>query len=189
MTSEIYTLATTVTLVFIAELGDKTMISTAIFAVQTRRFPAVFLVSILGFTLANLISVGAGFVLRQALDLSIVQLIAALLFIIIGLWMLFLEKDQASERAKYGLTACFLSVFLSEMGDKTQLAVFSSAALYGLPLITLIGGIIGYALANAIGLILAVVASKRLKWSRVKKYAALIMIAIGAWLTLSVLVT
>ncbi|MEM0030752.1 MAG: TMEM165/GDT1 family protein [Desulfurococcaceae archaeon] len=188
MNSEIYTLATTIALVFIAELGDKTMISTAIFAVQTRRFLAVFLASILGFTLANVISVVAGFIVRQALDLSIVQLVAALLFIVVGLWMLLWDRDHVDEKAKYGITACFLAVFLSEMGDKTQLAVFSSVILHGLPLVTLTGGIVGYALANLIGLIIARVASKKVKWSQVKKYAALVMITIGVWIALSVLV-
>lgn len=183
--SVIYTLVTTIALVFIAELGDKTMLSTAIFAVQTQRFIAVFVASICGFTLANVLAVGVGYAVRQIVDLSIIQLLAAALFIIIGIWMLISSNGEDTTVRRVGLTACFLAVLLSEMGDKTQLAVFSSTILYGYPLVVLIGGVIGYALANTVGLTIAKVASSRLEWVKVKKYAALVMIAIGAWMVLS----
>lgn len=184
MNNIIYTLVTTIALVFIAELGDKTMISTALFAVQTRRFIAVFAASICGFTLANVLSVGVGYAVRQLVDLSIIQLLAAALFIIVGLWMLVSGNEKDVKAKRIGPAACFLVVLLSEMGDKTQLAVFSSTILHGYPLIVLIGGVIGYALANIIGLIIVKAASSRLEWVKVKKYAALVMIAIGAWIVL-----
>lgn len=180
-------LIATISLVFVSELGDKTMISTALFAIQTRRFAIVFLASICGYTLASILPIIVGHITRYLLDLAIIQAVAATLFILIGLIMILMECDHVDGKSKYGFTACFLTVFLSEMGDKTQLAVLTSTILYGYPIIVLIGGVLGYALANATALTLANIATRGLKWEKVRKYAALIMISIGIYLFASIL--
>ncbi|MEM4717404.1 MAG: TMEM165/GDT1 family protein [Desulfurococcaceae archaeon] len=187
MDGYISALIATISLVFVSELGDKTMISTALIAMETRRFIPVFLASISGYTLASILSIGVGYVTRRILDLNVAQLVVASLFILIGLIMAFRDRGIVNRKTKYGFTACFLMVFLSEMGDKTQLAVLTSTILYGYPLIVLIGGVIGYTLANAIALLLTSIVIHKLEWNRVRKYAGLIMITIGIYLFISLI--
>ena len=173
--------------VFVAEVGDKTMISTIILAIETRGFVRVLVASIGGFAVANVIAVLLGCVVRQVVDLAIAKVLAAALFFAIGLWMILRSEGEQSRVIKYSLIACFLMVFLMEMGDKTQLSVFSLTILYENPLVVLTGGLLGYAIANSIGVIIAKYLGNRVDWSRVKKYAGLVMILIGIWLTIEYL--
>ena len=173
--------------VFVAEVGDKTMVSTIILAIETRGFVRVLVASIGGFAVANVIAVLLGCVVRLVVDLAIAKVLAAALFFAIGLWMILRGEGEQSRVIKYSLIACFLMVFLMEMGDKTQLSVFSLTILYENPLVVLTGGVIGYAIANSIGIIIAKYLNNRVDWSRVKKYAGLVMILIGIWLTIEYL--
>jgi putative Ca2+/H+ antiporter (TMEM165/GDT1 family) len=173
--------------VFVAEVGDKTMISTIILAIETRGFVRVLVASIGSFAVANVIAVLLGCVVRLVVDLTIARVLAAALFFAIGLWMILRSEGEQSRVLKYSLIACFLMVFLMEMGDKTQLSVFSLTILYENPLVVLTGGLLGYAIANSIGVIIAKYIGNRVDWNRVKKYAGLVMISIGIWLTIEYL--
>jgi len=173
--------------VFVAEVGDKTMISTIILAIETRGFVRVLVASIAGFTVANVIAVLVGYIVRLVIDLTIAKILAAALFFAIGLWMILRSEGEQSRVLKYSVIACFLMVFFMEMGDKTQLSIFSLTILYENPLVVLTGGVIGYALANSIGIIIAKYLGNRIDWNRVKKYAGLVMILIGIWLTIEYL--
>jgi putative Ca2+/H+ antiporter (TMEM165/GDT1 family) len=173
--------------VFVAEVGDKTMISTIILAIETRGFARVLVASIGGFTVANVIAVLLGCVVRLVVDLTIAKVLAASLFFAIGLWMILRSEGEQSRVLKYSLIACFLMVFLMEMGDKTQLSVFSLTILYENPLVVLTGGLLGYAIANSIGIIIAKYLGNRIDWCKVEKYAGLVMILIGIWLTIEYL--
>lgn len=185
MNTALYSLISTLVLVFLAEIGDKTMVSTAIFAAHTRRFLAVYVVSVLAFTFSSVIAVIAGSALRSLVNLSVLEIVASVLFIAAGLWIVLAKSEQGCERVKWSLAACFLAILLSELGDKTQLVVFSSTVLHGYPGLILLGGVVGYALANAVGISLVKAVSTKLEWKRVKLCAGLIMVAIGTWLLAS----
>jgi len=159
------TLLLSIGLVFTAEVGDKTMISTIILALQTGRFMQVLGASILGFTLANTIAVVVGFIARSIVDLSILKILAGILFIGVGFWMIMgREEEEEDKTSLYGVLAAFLTVFLMEMGDKTQITVFTLSMLYDNPLIVLIGGVLGYGVANISGLLVAKYIEGRVDW-------------------------
>jgi putative Ca2+/H+ antiporter (TMEM165/GDT1 family) len=175
----ITTLLLSIGLVFTAEIGDKTMISTIILALQTGRFIQVVGASILGFTLANIIAVVVGFIARSMVDLSILKILAGILFIGVGFWMIMGKEEEEEKTSLYGVLAAFLTVFLMEMGDKTQITVFTLSMLYDNPLIVLIGGVLGYGVANISGLLVAKYIEGRVDWLKIKKYAGLVMVFIG----------
>ncbi|MGC8983299.1 MAG: TMEM165/GDT1 family protein [Desulfurococcaceae archaeon] len=172
-------IASTAALIFLAELGDKTMIATMALAMQTRRYFETLLTSLAAFVLANTISIGAGCLVRHAVDLSLVHLVASALFVAFGAWILLGREGAAQTRVGSGLLACFLAVFISEMGDKTQLAVFSSVLLYGSPVLVMLGGALGYGLASVIGVLAAKIIETRLGWSKVRLGAGVAMIVVG----------
>ncbi|MEM0000142.1 MAG: TMEM165/GDT1 family protein [Desulfurococcaceae archaeon] len=174
--------------VFLAELGDKTMISTAALAMRTRRFAVILILSTLAFTVANTVAVMVAWTLRYVISRFLVNVIAAALFIGVGAWMLVGDGEEPGELRK-GLAPYFLAVVLAEMGDKTQLTVFTVTLATGYPHYVLIGGIVGYAMANALGIIIAKIIGKGVPWCKMKVLASTILVCIGLWLLIETLLS
>jgi putative Ca2+/H+ antiporter (TMEM165/GDT1 family) len=82
-------LLTVFTTVFIAELGDKTQLATMLFATEQHvsKF-TIFLGASLALIVASAIGVIAGTVLAQYVSAKLLQVIAGIGFIAIGLWTL-----------------------------------------------------------------------------------------------------
>jgi putative Ca2+/H+ antiporter (TMEM165/GDT1 family) len=75
--------------VFIAELGDKTQLATLLFATnQNFSRTAVFIASSAALVCSSLLAVLLGKQLSLLLSPTVLQTVAALGFIVIGLWML-----------------------------------------------------------------------------------------------------
>jgi putative Ca2+/H+ antiporter (TMEM165/GDT1 family) len=176
----IYAFVNSAVAVFLAEIGDKTMLSTALFAINTRKYTLVLLTSLLAFLTANSICVVAGEVIRGYFDLKLIQEVAAALLISAGFWII-LSGESASSgfNSKFNLLACFTTILLMEMGDKTQLVVFSLALIQSTPYLIISGGILGYLAANTIGILLARATSSRLEWCFIRRVAGVLMIALG----------
>lgn len=177
--------AATMAVIFLAEIGDKTMISTALFAAQTRKYVQVLFASTLAFALANVLPIYAGHILRFYVSANALRIAAVALFIAIGVWML-LSSEEHEKRVAAGILACFLVVLLSEIGDKTQLAALSMSIMSGSPIAVLVGSVLGYLSANVLGVLLVGSLSKVVAWSKIKKASAIIMIVVGVLLALSV---
>lgn len=175
----IHVFASIALLIFIAELGDKTMISTITIALATRRHVYVLLLSTLGFTLASMIVAYGGYLVQFLLNPLVLRLLASILFIVVGLAVYFARERDLEEYKSLGLLTCLLIVFLSEMGDKTQLVVFSSSLLWSSPLIVVSASALGYLLANIVGLITARCILAKISWSTLKRAISLIMVLIG----------
>ena len=76
--------------VFLAELGDKTQLATLLFATdQQLSRVGVFLAASTALVLSTLLAVVLGEFIGRLLSPAILQRIAAVGFIAIGLWMLF----------------------------------------------------------------------------------------------------
>ena len=79
---------TTFGLLLLAEMGDKTQLSAITLAAKTNSPVSVFIGSALALTLVSLIGVIAGSLLGQYLPLALIQKVAAVAFIVIGVLML-----------------------------------------------------------------------------------------------------
>lgn len=186
--SAIAVISRTTGTVFLAELGDKTMISTAVLAIRTRRFVTTLLLSTLAFAVANTLTVLAAWALRYVISELVVNAIAAALFIVVGIWML-TENGEKPRELRKGLVPCFLAIMLAEIGDKTQLALFTAALATGYPHYALIGGIAGYAMANSAGVFMAKVVGEKVPWCKVNAFASTVIICIGLWLLIETLLS
>jgi len=180
-----FVIVSSLIVVFLAEIGDKTMLSTLLFAINTRKYVLVLLTSTLAFILANIIVVIAGSLVRGVINLDLLQLTGSLIFIVVGFWI-FLSREELNVdfNIKLNIVACFTSIFLMEIGDKTQLAFFSLTLLYVNPIYILLGGILGYVIANTLGVFIAKIISGRVDWGKVRRVSAIIMIIFGVYLTL-----
>nr|WP_303872912.1 TMEM165/GDT1 family protein [Tepidanaerobacter acetatoxydans] len=82
------TFVTTFTLVFLAELGDKTQLSTMLLAAHNESYLSVFLGAALALILNTIIGVYLGSVISKSLPMHYIHLGGGIAFIIIGILLI-----------------------------------------------------------------------------------------------------
>ncbi|BCW88497.1 Putative manganese exporter [Alphaproteobacteria bacterium SO-S41] len=78
---------TTLIAFFIVEIGDKTQIATSLLAARFNDIALVTLGTTMGMMLANIPAVIFGEAITRVVPLSVVRIIAALIFLAIGVWI------------------------------------------------------------------------------------------------------
>jgi putative Ca2+/H+ antiporter (TMEM165/GDT1 family) len=119
------------------------------------------------------------------LDGAWFRYIVALSFIAMAGWTLIPDKfDQEDHKpARFGAFATTLvAFFLVEMGDKTQLATIALGARFHSVLPVMTGTTLGMLIANVPAVLLGHELIKRVPLKTVRLIAALLFLAIGAWL-------
>ncbi len=174
-------LLTSITLVALAEIGDKTQLLSFVLAAKLRR-PWAILSGILVATLANHALAGSvGVWLASLVAPSTLTWIVGVAFIAFGLWTLkpdTLEGDPRMLGAGAFATTT-VAFFLAEMGDKTQLATVALAARFdNLPLVVL-GTTLGMMVANVPAVIVGETLAHRLPMRTVRWVAAALFVAVG----------
>jgi putative Ca2+/H+ antiporter (TMEM165/GDT1 family) len=81
-------IATAFTAVFLAELGDKTQLAALTLTASTRQPIAIFVGASAALVAVTLIGVAAGAALGEVLPLALIQRLAAVAFIAVGVAML-----------------------------------------------------------------------------------------------------
>jgi putative Ca2+/H+ antiporter (TMEM165/GDT1 family) len=167
--------------VTLAEMGDKTQLLAMAFAT---RYPAatvlqaIFVATVLNHALA----VAAGRLLTTVVPLDVISLVAAVSFILFGLWTIRGDTLEGEDKAAspYGpfLTVA-IAFFLAELGDKTQLATISLAVKYSNPLWVLLGTTAGMLVADSIGIVLGIVVGARLPDALIRLVSAGVFICFG----------
>ena len=161
----------TLGLIFVAELGDKTQLAVVTQTCKYRRPWAVFAGASLALTLVTLLGAIGGQVLSRFIPAHVLRLVAALAFVLMGL-LIVREAIKAARNTDpmcesvtpdvecanrvwdwkaFGSTLSLL--FVAELGDKTQLAVLSLASKAGSPWLVFVGGAIALTLVTAIGVV------------------------------------
>ncbi|WP_097027872.1 TMEM165/GDT1 family protein [Clostridium peptidivorans] len=141
--------------VVVAEMGDKTQLLAMAMASKYKAkqvLIGVFIATIFNHALA----VAVGSYLSAFIPMNTVKIVAAISFLIFGLWTLRGDKidDENEKKAKFGpVVTVAIAFFLAEMGDKTQLMTVSIAAQYQQPINILMGTTVGMMIADSIGII------------------------------------
>jgi len=167
--------------VVLAEMGDKTQLLAMAFATKYSAYKvliAVFLATLLNHALA----VAAGRFLTTVVPMDIISFIAALSFIIFGLWTIRgdkLEGEDKKESRLGPIVTVGIAFFLAEMGDKTQLATISLAVKYQNMINVLMGTTLGMVVADAIGIIGGIVMRKHIPEKTIKWISASVFVLFG----------
>ena len=167
--------------VVLAEMGDKTQLLAMAFAAKYKAYQvllAVFIATLLNHALA----VMAGRFLTTIIPLDIISFIAAVSFVIFGLWTIRGDKLEGEDKraSKFGpVFTVAIAFFLAEMGDKTQLATISLAVEYSSMLNVLMGTTLGMVVADAIGIILGIVMKKHIPQKSIRWVSAAIFVLFG----------
>jgi putative Ca2+/H+ antiporter (TMEM165/GDT1 family) len=147
-------------LVLLAELADKTQIVTFALVAETGKPAQVYLGVLGGLFTVTMIGVLAGSLIAFLIPLSLIQLIAGIIFMILGTITIYrirrTQKDEESTttHTKRVWVRAFILLFIAELGDKTQLVVILIAATTGQLLLVLIAAFLALAIVNGIGVII-----------------------------------
>ena len=168
-------------IVFLAELGDKTMLATICLSAQYRRPVFVLVAAMLALTVSTIIAVVIGVILSTTLPLDLIILLSGGIFIILGIHALIRkdpDEDTSSDQPQTFLSM-FSLVLVSEMGDKTQIAALALAAQSMFPLMVFLGALLGFLLVNGIGAITGEQVSKRVPIKLIQNVTGIVFIIAG----------
>lgn len=139
-------------IVAVAEMGDKTQLLAFILATRFKK-PTPIIFGIFAATLMNHTLAGAlGLWITTIVSPDILRWILSISFIGMAIWTLIPDKIE-QEETQLGKSlgvfgATFITFFLAEMGDKTQLATITLTAHYQAPLLVIAGTTLGMLLAD-----------------------------------------
>jgi putative Ca2+/H+ antiporter (TMEM165/GDT1 family) len=183
-------LLTSTALVALAEIGDKTQLLALVLAARFRR-PAPIILGILVATLANhALAALLGASAAAWLGGAWFRIAVAIGFIAMGLWTLVpdkLDDDDAPRTRRGAFLTTLVSFFLVEIGDKTQIATIALGARYGEVLSVTAGTTLGMLVANVPVVLAGDALIKRVPLKAVRIAAALLFVAMGAWMLTNVL--
>lgn len=169
--------------VAVGEFGDKTQLLAVLFAARFRR-PATIMAGILCAVIAN--HALAGIIGRQighAFSPQVLRWMLGFSFIGVALWTL--KPDAVNlgnlPDSRYGVfVATFISFFIAEMGDKTQIVTAMLAARYASLPAVIAGTSMGMLLADFPAVLLGHKMAQYVPLRALRYLAALIFVAIGA---------
>lgn len=176
-------LLTSLTLVAIAEIGDKTQLLSFVLAARLRAplpiIAGIFVATIFNHALAG--SVGVW--LAQLISPHWLPWITGTVFIGFGLWAL--KPDTLDEEPKLHPAGAFVTTtiafFLAEMGDKTQFATIALGAQFqGALIAVVVGTTLGMMLANVPAVLIGDRLAARLPLTQIRWAASALFIITGA---------
>ena len=181
---------TSLSLVALAEIGDKTQLLAILLATRFRA-PVPIILGILAATLANhFLAAMVGHGIAGLLDSPTFRIAVALGFVVMGLWTLVPDKIEGDEMkvsdARGVFVATLIAFFLVEMGDKTQVATIALGAQFGHSLLQVLtvtaGTTVGMMLANIPAVYLGEALIERISLRLIRAIAAMLFVALGVWL-------
>jgi putative Ca2+/H+ antiporter (TMEM165/GDT1 family) len=169
--------------VALAEIGDKTQLLAFILAARFKK-PVPIILGILAATLINHGLAGAlGAWITSVVSPDIMRWVLGLSFLAMAAWTLIPDKIEdeethiAKELGVFGAT--FVTFFLAEMGDKTQLATVALAAHYAAPLMVIAGTTLGMLIADVPAVFIGNKFAAKIPMKLVHGVAAAIFAAMG----------
>jgi Ca2+/H+ antiporter, TMEM165/GDT1 family len=189
-------LGTVFTIIFVAELPDKTALAALVLATRYRPLP-VFFGAALALTVQSIVAVAAGGLL-SLLPARPVHVSAGVLFMLSALIMWRRKVEQPAEpREAQGpvagpgflrsLGSAFGVVFVAEWGDLTQLGTAALAARYRNPLTVFCGATLALWTVTGIAVLIGNRAAAVMNPELTKKIAAAIFLMVGVSLIVGAL--
>ena len=177
----ILTFLSTTLVILLAELGDKTMLTTLCLGAKFRRPALVVLSSILALAVASGLAIIVAVILSFALPIQIILYISGILFVIMGLHTLIYRDGTPSDYCDNprSVFSMFSLVLLSELGDKSQIAILGLAAQSAFPIVVFAGSFVSFLLLNGISAFAGDRMAERLPIRKVQIVTGIVFIVIG----------
>lgn len=164
----------------LAEMGDKTQLSVLLLSSKTKEYSKLLLGVILAFLIVDGIAILLGSYITNLVPVNMLKLLSAAVFITYGILTLRNNKEEEEEDASFQnpFYAGFTMIFLSEWGDKTQIAAALFAVKYN-PWQVLIGVMAALSLLSVIAVYLGRFIAGRIDRRLISKIAGTLFIVIG----------
>jgi len=185
MTDGILIFITVFAFVFIAELADKTQLLVFFLSSRYKWRDTLIGVSISSAILMALAVFPVDFI-KKYIPIFYLKLTSAILFIAFGLFSLFEKSEESGIRFKTfklpGAILVFVTFFIAEMGDKTQIAALSLALKYKNPFWVWLGAWLGVFFANVPVIFGGHYIMKKIKPVYLKYFGASIFLLFGLYI-------
>lgn len=169
-------------LIFLAEMGDKTQLLALAFATQYRLASVLTGIGI-GAFLNHSLAIALGIYISSFIDTVIIQIIAGIAFVGFSIWTLRVEDEDEEDSGKtkgFGpVLTVAVAFFIGELGDKTQLTAVALAIDSSVPTLTLAGTVSGMLATGLLGIIVGRYIGGRIPELTVKIFASVIFMGFG----------
>jgi len=169
--------------VALAEIGDKTQLLAFILAARFKK-PLPIIIGILAATVINHGLAGAlGAWITSSISPEVLRWVLGASFIGMAIWTMIpdkIEEEETQVAQRFGIFgATFITFFLAEMGDKTQIATVAMAAHYSAPLMVVIGTTLGMLIADVPAVFAGDKLANKIPMKLVHSIAAAVFAALG----------
>ena len=170
---------------FVSEIADKTQLVILGLSLKYKAALQVFLGALISHSFMDATAIFLGYFFGFSVQLNLIKIIIGVSFILLGVYGLvkpYLKKSKKKQRTIEGKTpfaVSFLTVLLSEFGDKTQISSGLLAAKYLLPWHILIGAILALALAIGLNVFVGAKIAEKLPAKTIKVAPSVLFILFG----------
>lgn len=176
--------------ILLAEIPDKTMISTLLLASRYKTLP-VLLGASTAFIAQSALATTIGGLLAH-LNHKVISIATSSLFLLGGLWLIFTkerieeekgEKLASKEMKKFHsiFLIAFVITFLGEIGDLTEIVTANFAASYKAPLSVFIGASLGLVTFAFLGSLSGMALKEKIPFSLVRKLGGIALVLLSTY--------
>jgi putative Ca2+/H+ antiporter (TMEM165/GDT1 family) len=165
----------------LAEFGDKTQLSLFILSSKTKKHLMLLLGTVLAFLIVDGVAILLGDWIINIVPINYIKIVSGIIFIIFGILFIFSKEEEIEEKYyfKNPFLLSFTMIFLTEWGDKTQIAAALFATKYN-GLFVLLGVMIALTLLSILAIYLGKMISDKIDRKIISKVAGAAFIIIGA---------
>src|SRR3989338_123109 len=170
---------------FISEIADKTQLVILGLALRYKSAFQVFFGALIAHSFMDAIAIFLGYFFSFQIRTGVLKILIGMAFVLLGLYGLYkiyFRKSKKNEKKiedKTPFLVAFLTVLLSEFGDKTQISSGLLAAKYLLPWHILVGTVLALVLAIGLNVFVGAKAAEKLPVKTIKVITSGLFILFG----------
>lgn len=168
-------------LIFIAEMGDKTQVLAMTCAAKYSPVQVMFGI-FMGVWFNHGLAILIGTYISSMISMEVMQVVAGVMFIIFGFLAFREDDDESSTKTMPRFGPIFTvagAFFIGELGDKTQLTAMTLSMEAEYPIIILLGTTAGMLVVGFIGIIIGTAVTRRVPTYVIKIMSGFVFIAFG----------
>jgi putative Ca2+/H+ antiporter (TMEM165/GDT1 family) len=164
----------------LAEFGDKTQLSILILSSKTNKHFQLLMGTLLAFLIVDGIAILLGNWIINIVPILYIKILSGIIFIIFGILLIFSKQEDIEEKYyfKNPFMLSFSLIFLTEWGDKTQIAAALFATKYN-GLLVLAGVMVALTLLTVMAIYIGKYISTKIDRKLISMVAGVVFIIIG----------